>query len=159
MTLTTQERAVRDHVMAINLGRCCLCHRQAQNFAHRLPEGQGGPLIVPNGLPLCGMGNVAGNGMCHGLTENRRALSYNCGWLIRTGPGDETPAARNTRIAATPALIRTQLGAGWHFLDWLDEAGKPTGLPRFAEPGEVPRWMFTGQYEDALALLHRTRAA
>lgn len=149
-TLTAAEQRVRDHVMAINLGYCCLCRRQASNFGHRLPEGQGGPYIVPNGLPVCGSGTTG----CHGASESRRALSYSCGWLIRdAGPAD----GRSARIAAVPALIRTQLGAGWHLLDFIED-GRPAGMPRLAEPGEVPGWMFAGEYEAAVRALH-ARAA
>jgi hypothetical protein len=151
--LTAAEQRVREHVMAINMGRCVLCPKPADNFAHRLPEGQGGPFIIPNGLPLCGFGNHAAAWMCHGLTESRhRALSYACGWLIRARDG-ETPAERSARIATTPALIRTPLGADWHILDHLDADGRPVGMPRLAEPGEIPAWMFRGTYTDAVHAL------
>ena len=150
-TLTAAEQRVREHVLAIAMGYCCLCSKQATNFGHRLPEGQGGPFIVPNGLPVCGSGTTG----CHGLSESRRALSYSCGWLIRdAGPVE----GRAARIADVPALVRTQLGPGWHILDSIED-GKPIGMPRLAGPGEVPGWMFGGTYEDAVGLLHRGRAA
>lgn len=161
-TLTLAERAIRQHALAINLGYCTWCRRQATNACHRLPEGQQGPYIAPNLLPGCGSGSHG----CHWRTEQHRALSYACGWLIKHRDG-ETPAQRSTRIAATPALIRTQLGAGWHILDFLltedDEHGRPrtrpAGMPRLAEPDEVPSWMYQGTYEQALGLLHGKRAA
>lgn len=151
---TAAEAKVREHALAINLGRCSWCHRQATNGCHRLPEGQGGPYVVPNILPGCGSGTTG----CHWRTEQRRALSYACGWLIRSRDG-ESPAERSWRIASTPALIRTQLGAGWHYVDFLDESGHPAGMPRLAELGEVPDWVFSGTYEDAVGILHGRRAA
>lgn len=149
-TLTAAERLVREHVLTINLGLCCICGiRPAENFGHRLPEGQGGPMIVPDGLPVCGRGNASG---CHGATERARTLSYSCGWLIR---GDDQPAGRSARIAGTPALIRSPLApeGAWHLLDELED-GVPVGMPRLAEPGEVPDWMWPGTFTDALTQLH-----
>ena len=150
-TLTAAEQAVRAHVIAINLGRCAWCGTQeASNVCHRLPEGQCGPYLGLNLIPGCGSGNASG---CHGATERRRALSYSCGWLIRADTFRDN--GRNARIAAVPALIRTPLApdGAWHLLDSLED-GRPLGMPRLAEPGEVPTGMFAGTFADALARLH-----
>jgi len=148
-TLTVAEQRVRAHVLAINLGRCCLCGvRPADNFGHRLPEGQGGPYVIPNGLPVCGSGTTG----CHGASERHRTLSYSCGWLLRRDVFRDN--GRTARIAATPALIRTPLApdGAWHLLDSLED-GRPLGMPRLAEPGEVPAGMFAGNLKEALAAL------
>jgi hypothetical protein len=148
-TLTVAEQHIRAHVLAINLGRCCLCGtRTADNFGHRLPEGRGGPYVIPNGLPVCGSGTTG----CHGASERRRTLSYSCGWLLRRDNLRDN--GRTTRIAATPALIRTPLApdGAWHLLDSL-ENGRPLGMPRLAEPGEIPDGMYAGSLADALAAL------
>lgn len=147
---TAAEREVREHAMAINNGRCCWCGTAvATQGCHRLPEGQRGPYIVPTILPGCGRGGTDG---CHGATERARTLSYSCGWLIRS---DDQPAGRNARIAATPALIRTVLApdGDWHFIDFLVD-GVPMLMPRLAEPGEVPEWMWQGSFDEALQALH-----
>jgi hypothetical protein len=147
-TLTAAETRVRTHVLAINLGYCAWCGtRPAENACHRLPEGQEGPYLALNLIPGCGSGTRG----CHWRTEQRRALSYACGWLIR---GDDRPDDRNTRIAATPALIRSQLAphGAWHFLDSIED-GHPLGMPRLAEPDEVPAWMWPHGFEAALAAL------
>jgi hypothetical protein len=152
-TLTDTERLVYEHVMAINMGMCAICGaKPATNFGHRLPAGQGGPVIVPNGIPVCGHGNIRAWG-CHGRTEHARTLSYRCGWLI---PQDVNPAGRNARIAATPALIRTQLApaGAWHILDHLGDDSRPVGMPRLAEPDEVGALMFAGTLADAIVQLN-----
>lgn len=154
-TLTSAEGRIRQHALTVNLGYCTWCREQATNACHRLPEGQGGPYIVPNLLPGCGSGTTG----CHWRTEQRRALSYACGWLIR-GRDGESPAERSARIAATPALIRTQLGAGWHILDFLDDQGRPVGMPRLAEPHEIPADAWPHGYDAAVrALRSGARAA
>lgn len=137
MATSTPSRAtrrdVREVVMDRHAGWCQLgCGRFAANYAHRLPQGQGGPFTMANGLGLCGSGTTG----CHWRTEQARALSYDAGWLLRTGSDPAT----------TPALIVSFLGAGWHIL------GDPDGV-RLAEAREVPGHMWRGDFWDARARL------
>lgn len=163
--LTATEARIREHVLAINLGYCGWCGvRPAKNGCHRLPEGQRGPYIPANLLPGCGSGTTG----CHWRTEQARTLSYACGWLIRARDREDF-VARSARIAATPALVRTQLAphGAWHVLDHIEpETGRPAWMPRLAEPGEVPAEMWRGAFdaeptfEQALAALnHRARTS
>lgn len=148
-TLTVAEDRIHAHVLAINLGACTWCPRPAANACHRLPEGQGGPYLPVNLLPGCGSGTTG----CHWRTEQARRLSYACGWLITA---DADPAGRNARIAAVPALIRTQLAptGAWHWLDSLED-GVPLGMPSLADDGDLPPGMWAGSFADAVAELRR----
>jgi hypothetical protein len=140
--LTKQERMIRAGVLSLNGGFCQLaCTRQASNFAHRIPQGQGGPYIAANGLGLCGSGTTG----CHWSTEQARDLAYACGWLVRTCD-DVHPALQ---AAATPALITTILGRGWHIL------GDDGAFARLAEPGEVPDWMWPDGFDAAIRQLRK----
>lgn len=139
---TVAEKAIRVGVLGRAEGPvpgyCQLgCGSLAENYAHRLPAGQGGPYTAGNGLGLCGSGTTG----CHGQSERARDLSYACGWLLRRGQDPDT----------TPALIVTALGADWHILD--DDG---TGLTRLAEPGEITGWDYwPGTFADARAELDR----
>ena len=142
--LTTAQQHVRISALALNLGRCVLgCGEQASNGAHRLPEGQGGPYSHGNLLGLDGSGTTG----CHGASESARALSYSTGWLIRTiaMPAIDIPVY----IRSIPALITTQLGPGWHFLNH-------DGTARLADPWEIPTGMFAGTFGEAVKQLRNT---
>lgn len=140
--LAAAQALIRETAIDRNAGSCSwACGRPATNGCHRLPAGQGGPYILANIIGGCGSGTTG----CHWRTEQARALSYACGWLIRS---DTQPAARAARIAATPALITTQLGAGWHQLD--DGHGLAS---RYDEP--LPDGMWTGTFDEAITELRR----
>lgn len=140
--LTAEQRMLRAGVLSLNGGFCQLaCTRQAANFAHRIPQGQGGPYIAANGLGLCGSGTTG----CHWRTEQARDLAYSCGWLIRASDGAD-PAWQAT---STPALITTILGRGWHML------GEEGAFARLAEPEEVPAWMWQDGFDAAIRQLRK----
>jgi hypothetical protein len=132
-TRTTMERAVIYQVMGVNCGWCVLgCGTPAADYAHRWAEGQGGPVTPSNGLALCGPGNAGG---CHGLTHGNPTIAKACGWMLLP----------HTDPITVPALIVTPLApdGDWHVLD------DGSGLPRLAEPGEIPAGMWTGTLADA----------
>jgi hypothetical protein len=64
-----------------------------------------------------------------------------------------------THPSMVPALIWTQAGPGWWWLDELDPVtGRSTGLARLAEPDEIPNWAWPGTLADALTALGRAAA-
>jgi hypothetical protein len=131
-------------VVGRSLGFCQLGDgRQGKEWAHRLSRGRGGTWAPVNGLWLCSFH--------HRMTHQAHGLSRDCGWMVETG----------THPSAVPALIVTQAGVGWWWLDELDSVtGRPTGLARLAESGEVPTGMWAGTFDDAVRVLHgRARAA
>lgn len=136
------ERWGRAVVTGRSLGFCQLGDgRQGTEWAHRLSRSRGGTWAPVNGLWLCGWH--------HRLTHARPTLSRACGWMVETG----------THPSEAPALIVTQAGAGWWWLDEMDPGtGRPTGLARLAEPGEVPVGMW-GESLDAAVRALEARAA
>ena len=139
-TLTADEAEAygRHVVQGRDLGFCQLgCGRPGQEWAHRLSRSRGGTWAPVNGLWLCSRHQV--------LTHREHDLSRACGWMVETG----------THPSQVPALITTQVGPGWWWLDELDPTtGRPTGLFRLAEPEEIPPGMWSGTLAEALTQLH-----
>jgi len=120
-------RALRIHSPSGHaLGTCwCKPESPAKAFVREVEARQA---MIENGL--CGSGTSG----CHWRTEQARDLSYACGWLLRKG----------TDPAATPALILTVLGSGWHVMG--DDV-------RLAEPEEIPPGMWPSDFWAARARL------
>lgn len=116
------------------------CGRQGQEWAHRVARSRGGTWAPVCGLWLCSRH--------HAATHQAPRLSRACGWMVDTGIHPST----------VPALIATQIGHGWFWLDEMGHDGRPTGLARLAEPGDVPAWMWPHGFDAALAALGRAAA-
>lgn len=133
--------AVEDYGRAVVKGRSLdFCQlgdgRPGREWAHRVARGRGGSWAPVNGLWLCSSH--------HALTHSRQVLARRCGWMVDT----------NTHPSRVPALIATQTGPGWWWLDEMDPTtGRPTGLARIADPEEWPTdvWPPAGQWPGTLA--------
>lgn len=81
------ENSARLGVRRRSGGACEVCvTEKATNFQHRLAAGQGGPWTVPNGMDVCGNGNLDG---CHGrIHQNPKLAVYN-GWTVNSWDNPE----------------------------------------------------------------------
>lgn len=148
-TQDATERWGRAVVTGRSLGFCQLGDgRQGREWAHRVARGRGGSWAPVNGLWLCSWH--------HALTHSHQVLARRCGWMVET----------STHPSQVPALIVTQTGAGWWWLDEMDAAtGRPTGFARLADDEEIPAdvWPPAGRWRDtlsdAVAALEGRRAA
>jgi hypothetical protein len=78
---------VRAAVEQRSRGRCEIehprCTGEATQMHHRLRRSQGGPHTAENLLHLCNAG--------HQYVHHHTGLSYEKGWLIRSGPASAPP--------------------------------------------------------------------
>lgn len=98
------EAEARTVVAGRAMGRCEVCRRQANNWAHRVARSQGGLWTPSNGVLMCGSGTTG----CHGWCHHNRPDARTGGWILDAGADPREVAVWLAPLSLWP---------GWWFLE------------------------------------------
>jgi hypothetical protein len=125
------ERPARDGVEGRSGGWCEMrvdgvCFGSADNWCHRIAQGQGGLWQASNGLAGCGSGTTG----CHGWCHANPAAAQELGWMLLS----------TAKPLLEPAYIHTiRFGLAWVLLrDDGDVSLAPSRASASSPPGDQP---------------------